>query len=55
MVKNSVWDEHIKQIPVRDEASLTALHFVITYYPERNREIGAAVQEAAKLFDQTDR
>ncbi|MHC8492206.1 LysR family transcriptional regulator [Thalassospira sp. SM2505] len=55
MVKNSVWDEHIKQIPVCEEASLTALHFVITYYPERNREIGDAVQEAARLFDQTDR
>ncbi|WP_336080211.1 LysR family transcriptional regulator [Thalassospira sp. CH_XMU1448-2] len=55
MVKNSVWDEHIKQIPVCEEASLTALHFVITYYPERNREIGDAVQEAARLFDQADR
>ena len=54
MVKNSVWDEHIKPIPVSQDAALTALHFVITYYPERNREIGAAVQDAAKLFDQTD-
>ncbi|AXO16732.1 LysR family transcriptional regulator [Thalassospira indica] len=55
MVKNSMWNEQIKEIPVSDEASLTALHFVIAYYPERNREIGAAVQEAAKLFDHNDR
>ena len=55
MVTNSVWDERIKVIPVRDEAQLTDLHFVISYYPERNREIGGAVIEAARLFDQTDR
>ncbi|UKV13720.1 LysR family transcriptional regulator [Thalassospiraceae bacterium SW-3-3] len=55
MVTNSVWDEHIKAIPVQEEARLTDLHFVISYYPERNREIGEAVIEAARLFDQTDR
>ncbi|WP_417829628.1 LysR family transcriptional regulator [Thalassospira sp.] len=55
MVKNAVWDEHVKPIPVCEEATLTALHFVIAYYPERNRVIGAAVQDAARLFDQTDR
>jgi hypothetical protein len=27
---------------------------VISYFPERNREIGEAVIEAARLFDQTD-
>jgi len=54
MVQNSVLDEHIKPIPVCQEASLTALHFVIAYFPERNSEIGAAIHEAAKLFDQTD-
>lgn len=55
MVENSVWNEPVKCIPVTGEARLTALHFVIAYFPERNGEIGAAVQEAAKLFDQTDR
>ncbi|MCC9620506.1 LysR family transcriptional regulator [Thalassospira sp. MA62] len=52
MVRNSFGDEHIKPIAVKSEATLTALHFVISYYPERNREIGAAVQDAARLFDQ---
>jgi len=55
MVKNSEWADHIKPIPVLPEASLTALHFVITYYAERNGEIGAAIQEAARLSDQIDR
>jgi DNA-binding transcriptional LysR family regulator len=54
MVKNSVWKEHIKVISVQPEAALSDLHFVIGFYPERNREIGEAVIEAARLFDHYD-
>ncbi|MDP2697360.1 LysR family transcriptional regulator [Thalassospira sp.] len=54
MAESTSWDEHIKSIPVRDEARLSELHFVISYFPERNREIGEAVSQAARLFDHND-
>lgn len=44
----------IMPIPVQDEAQLTDLHFVVSYFPERNREIGDAVVSTARIFDQTD-
>ena len=55
MVQNSEWADHIKPIPVVPKASLSSLHFVVAHYPDRNKEVGAAVQEAAKLSDQIDR
>lgn len=54
MVKNAVWDEDIKRIPVVPAGRLSDLHFVVSYFPERNQEIGAAVSDAARSADYSD-
>lgn len=54
MAENGTRDDHIRFIPVKDEAQLTDLHFVVSYLSDRNREIGEAVVNTAQLFDQTD-
>lgn len=54
MAKSEGGPGQIKPIPIQDEAELTDLHFVISYFPERNREIGDAVVNTARIFDQTD-
>lgn len=54
MAETDDGQDRIKPIPVQDEALLTDLDFVISYFPERNREIGEAVVMTARSFDQID-
>ncbi|WP_097458818.1 LysR family transcriptional regulator [Mangrovitalea sediminis] len=54
MAESDVDADPIRRIPVLDEAHLTDLHFVVSYFPERNREIGEAVVNTARHFDQSD-
>ncbi|MDA3919916.1 MAG: LysR family transcriptional regulator [Salinisphaera sp.] len=55
MAETSSDSDRTKPIRVQAEASLTDLQFVISYFPERNREIGEAVANTARAFDHNDR
>ena len=50
MAETDDGQDRIKPIPVQDEALLSDLDFVISYFPERNREIGEAVVATARSF-----
>jgi len=47
--------EHIRRIDVEPEAEPQELNFIVIYFPERNREAGTIITEAATQADQIDR
>ncbi|MFD1378296.1 LysR substrate-binding domain-containing protein [Fodinicurvata halophila] len=47
-------EKRLVRLPVRDEARVPDLNFVVCYLPARNREAGELITAAAREADQND-